>query len=221
MQIVRPHKPYQVGGEINVLMAMAVIMTIISIVLGAVSIYYIGQYSQTKATANQQKTDAIAQAKTEQKQADDAALTQTQPYRTYQAPSVFGGFSVSFPKNWNLYAAIDESATTQLNLFWNPDLVQADQTYDGSYALRVTLTRQLYTSVVSSFQSALSSGVVAAEPITVKGINGTRYEGQITINATGVMVVLPIRDKTFAIWTESADYLSQFDTILSKLAIVP
>ncbi len=210
-------------GIVNVLLVTAIFMTFTTLALGGTSIYFISEYNKAKTTVDQQKADAAAAAREEQKQADEAEFVQRQkePNRNYSAPLVLGALNISYPRNWNLYAEEKPEAGLQLNLFWNPDLVQSENTYDGTYALRAILEKTVYNLAVAKRQSAVEKGELTAEPITVSGINGTRYRGRVAENHTGILVILPIRDKTLSIWTESIDYTNDFNTIIERLAVSP
>src|SRR5687768_15020539 len=67
-------------------------------------LYFLNQYNKAQANVEQQRIEAAETAKAEQKQADEAEFAQRlkQPYRSYQAPRVFGTIKVEFPKNWNV-----------------------------------------------------------------------------------------------------------------------
>lgn len=210
-------------GDINILMVMVVFFTLTTLVLAGLSIYYIRQYQTAKTTVDMQRAEAAEQARVEQKAADEADFAERikEPYRSYSAPVVLGALQLSFPKSWNIYAEEDQDSGTQLNLYLTPDVVRADNNYNGAYALRLTLQRKLYTEIVEGLQEDIEEGLLRASPITVKGIEGTSYAGQVIEDRTGFMVVLPIRDKTLSIWTESTDYQKDFDKIISKLQVSP
>lgn len=210
-------------GEVNILMVMVVFFTFTTLALAGISIYYIRGFQKAKTTVDLQRSEAAEIAKTEQKQADEAAFAESlkEPYRTYTAPAVLGALTVSFPKTWNVYAVENSSSNVQLDLFFNPDIVRADNTYDGTYSLRLTFAETLYTEVTKKLQNDVEKGLLRAQPITVKGVEGTRYSGQVTKEHTGVMVILPIRDKTLTLWSESTDYAKDFDSIIEKLQVSP
>jgi len=51
---------------------------------------------------------------------------------------------------------------------------------------------------------------------------GTRLDGTLDQDTNGSMVIIKVRDKTLQIYTESNDYLGDFnDTILSSLNFAP
>ena len=53
-------------------------------------------------------------------------------------------------------------------------------------------------------------------------INGPITQDQNGNGQTGAMLIIPVRDKTLQIYTESSDYLSDFNNIvLPSLTFVP
>ena len=210
-------------GEVNILAVMVVFLLLATFILGGLAIYYIGQFNKAQTTVDQQVAEAVEQAKKEQQALDEADFVQRQkmPYRTYSAPNVLGAISVSFPKNWNLYAEEKQNDQTQLNLFFDPDLVRSAQTYEGAYALRVTLEQTLYTKIIDGFKKQIEDGELRAQPIKISNINGTRYSGLVGDGKQGLMIVLPVRDKTLTMWTESGNYASDFNKIISQLKVSP
>ena len=54
--------------------------------------------------------------------------------------------------------------------------------------------------------------------VLVDSVLGARIDGEITTKRTGSVVLLPLRDKTLKIWTESNAYTADFDEILTNLS---
>jgi hypothetical protein len=53
-------------------------------------------------------------------------------------------------------------------------------------------------------------------------VTGVRVDGQIADNIQGSMIILPLRDKTQEIWTESNSFLPDFNNnILPNLTFSP
>jgi hypothetical protein len=199
-----------------------VLLAIATLAFGGLSIYYINKYSKEKTTVDAQEAEAAAKARAEQKQTDDKdnAEAQKTPYRSYTAPAVVGAIKVDFPKSWNVYAEESQEAAL-LKLFMNPEVVRSEKNYDGGYAFRLSLERKLYTDSVKSMQKLIEKGEVKAQPITVSGIAGTRFTGKVTPAHNGAMVMIPLRDKTLTTWTESNDFVNDFNTILERISVVP
>lgn len=170
-----------------------------------------------------------AQQATDQAKADQAAK---QPYNTYQGPDTYGTITFSYPKTWNAY--IQSSSSEPINSYYYPSAVP-DTTTTSAYALRMELVSDDYNSVLSSLtgSSSTNSTLTAAAyiPPKLKGVKnalpGTMLTGAIWQDnngnpITGQMLVIPVRDKTLKIYTQSQNFTSDFNNIvLPSLTFTP
>ena len=95
------------------------------------------------------------------------------------------------------------------------------QSASSIFALRVQVLGQSYSSVLKQFQGASQTGKVTVRPYKlpkVPSVVGAYVTGQIGSNKTGSMVILPLRNTTVRIWTESDKYKKDFDSIILKNA---
>lgn len=210
------------GSKPSMGTAITLLFVLGTLAFAGLSIYYITQYNKAKTTVDQQRAEAAAEAKTAQKAEDEAAAIEAakEPYRSYTAPAVIGALSVQFPKNWNVYATEDQDSAI-LDVYWNPDVVRSAKGFSGGYNLRVKLEKTLYADLVKKQQKAIEKGEVTAQPVTVSGIAGTRFNGKITADHSGALVVIPLRDRSVSIWTENSDVLADFNQVIERLSIVP
>ncbi len=146
------------------------------------------------------------------------------PYRTYQGPSTYGSLNISYPKNWSSY--IDESGrgNTPVSGYGHPDFVPSTSVRENNFALRFEVQNTAYDAAVKSFDSSVRSGSVRASAYRapkVDSVLGMRLEGEIESRKQGVMVLLPLRDKTIKIWTEGQDYRTDFAKILEEFSFTP
>lgn len=217
-----PASPREKRG-FNLPAIMAVVMLILAIGLGALAIIYIGKFNKAQTNVNQQKNEAATIAKAEQKKIDEKEFAEAakKPFRTYQAPGVLGAIKVEFPKDWNVYAVEDENSQTQLDVYMYPGVVRAPQSTTEPYAFRIKLAQSLYTETLEKYQKDVEKGILTAKNVTVSGITGTRLEGQIEKGRTGVLILLPIRDKTLFLWTESNNYLNDYNGIIERIGVSP
>lgn len=216
-------KLFNQSGQVNAWVAATLTLALATLTLGGLSLYYLQVANRERATVDEQAASAAEAARIEQKQIDEAefAEREKEPYRAYTAPTVLISLTLNFPKNWNIYVEETASSTTQLNVYANPALVLADKNYDGPYALRVRLERSLYTNVVNKRATQVEKGELTATPITIAGLNGTRYSGMVEEGHNGIMVILPVRDKTLTLWTESQNFAADFNQIIERLTISP
>lgn len=180
----------------------------------------------------------VATAVAATKKAEDAKLNQQvaeqlkKPYKTYTGSSTFGSVSFSYPLTYSAY--VDTSNTSQpIEGYFQPDVVPGIQS-TTAFALRVELTSTAYNQLLSQFSSNIQQGTTtttAYVPPKMAGVKnvqpgtlltGAVVQGQQDTAQKGAMVIIPVRDKTLQIYTESTDYLSDFNNIiLPSLTFVP
>lgn len=165
-----------------------------------------------------------AQAVELQKQFEESSKS---PNKTFQSGVSSGSVTFSYPKTWSAY--VDESNASQpINGYFHPNQVPGVQG-GASYALRVEMVNTDYSQVVNSMSSKTKDGSLKAAayiPPKMVGVAnvqpGTRFDGVLDKEKTGSMVVIKVRDKTLKVYTESADFLADFNnTILPSLTYLP
>jgi hypothetical protein len=76
-----------------------------------------------------------------------------------------------------------------------------------------------------TYESATKAGKVKVSPFKadkVQNILGSRIDGEINAGQKDSMIVVPLRDKTLKVWTESDQFVGDFNTvILPNLTFVP
>jgi hypothetical protein len=182
-----------------------------------------------KNNSDKKSSTAVAAAKSAQAKELQAQFDQQSknPYTVYQGPVTYGSIGFNYPKTWSAY--VDESSSTEpINGYFHPNRVPGLQS-GSAFALRVELVNTAYNQVIQSFSSQIKAGKLTAEaymPPQMSGVanaqTGTRFDGQIVQNQRGSMVVIQVRDKTLEVYTESNNYLDDFNnTILSSLKFTP
>ncbi len=197
------------------------ILGFLVVALAALAGWSLFKYHQERTTVQEQIDAAVQEAKQEQKKTDEARFEEERkkPFRTYTAPEVFGGITLSFPKTWNIYVEDSTSGSTLVDLTMHPELIREQQGNDIPRAFRMQLINSLFEDATRSHRSDAEKGDLEANTITVSGIEGIRYEGEIRDEYDGSLVALPYRDKTILMWTESQKFVSDFNTVLKKAEI--
>jgi len=171
---------------------------------------------------------AVVAAQKSQTAKDQAAYDQQskQPYSSFVGPATYGTVSFNYPKTWNAY--IDTTSSNEpINGYYYPGSVPGVSS-GTAYALRVELLTTDYGSTVSALtasSSSTSSNLTATAymPAKLNGVKnalpGTLLTGAIgqdnsgnSIN--GVMLVIPVRDKTLQISTQSQDFTADFNNVI-------
>jgi hypothetical protein len=170
------------------------------------------------AAAQKATTDQL------QKQFDEQSKS---PNKTYVGSPTYGTLTFNYPKTWSAY--VDESGSSEpINGYFQPNQVPGLQS-NIPVALRVELLNTAYAQVVQQFNSPVSNGKLTASayiPPKMKGVAniqpGTRLDGQIAQNQQGAIVIIKLRDKTLQIYTQSPDFMADFNnTVLASLTFTP
>lgn len=153
------------------------------------------------------------------------------PLKSYKGSTTYGSVTFNYPKAWSAY--VDESSSSEpINAYFHPNQVPGLQS-NTAYALRLELLSTAYSQVLQQFSSQITSGAVKAVayvPPKMKGVAnvqpGIRLDGAIARNQqgaqNGAMILIKARDKTLQIYTQSTNYLTEFNNIvLPSLSFVP
>jgi hypothetical protein len=216
-------------GNIDALLVPVIVLAVLFIGAAAFAVWAFAGRQDYKDNSDAKVAVAV-QANTKTVQATDAkqyAEAAKSPIKTFVGPDAYGAVRIGYPKTWSAYIDTSNGSSMPLDAYFHADYVPTVSS-NQTYQLRVQLVSQSYSSVVSGFAPRVKLGTVASVPYVlpkVSSVTGTKLSGQIfssTASAPGTMVVLPLRDKTLKVWTESNDYLPDFTTyILPNLSFSP
>lgn len=165
------------------------------------------------------------QAEVEEELAKKFAEEEKKPYTSHRSPDQYGSIEVQYPKTWSAYVRESSSGGTPVDDYFHPRAVPDTSKPENVFALRIQVVDETYDRVVKSRESDVKAGRLSAMPYSlpkVSNVVGTRFDGQVERNKQGSMVVLPLRNMTIKIWTESPNYLEDFNNIiLPNLTFAP
>jgi hypothetical protein len=219
---VTPHSKRRMGG-----LLIPFILTVLFLL--AALIFAIWAFSERQDYKNNvdQKIETAVTIATERESTrkDNEFLEREKsPYKIFTGPETYGSLSFKYPKTWSGYVIETGRSTTPLDGYFHPKIVP-DVDGDTAFALRIQIVNRPYDQVLSQFESKVGSGkvtVIAYSPKKVSGVSGSRINGEIYTGQQDTMILLPIRDKTLQIWTESQEFVKDFDSIiLANLKFVP
>lgn len=206
-------------GFINVLLIPLILSVVLLIAAGTFAAWAYSERSDYKDNSDQKV--AAAQDKTRQEtQAEDAvkyAEEAKNPLKTYNGPSAFGSVVLQYPKTWSAYIEEDPKSNDTVNGYLHPDVVPSVSETDNAFALRVQVLSQSYDQILNQFSGNAKAGKVTITPFElakVPGIIGSRIDGQIDAKKQGSIIILPLRNMTLKIFTESNDFKPDFDSII-------
>lgn len=203
------------AGYVNPMVVPLIMSVILTIILGFFSVKYYNDFKTQKTEVDAIVAQAVESATAQQADELNADFEQRlkSPHEKYTAASEFNAVAVTYPRTWSSYVETSDSGGTALDGYFHPGTVPG-ATSGQKYALRLTLERADYAETVDDWQRDVESGELKANAITVNGIRGIKLSGLLDKDTTGVMVILPIRDKVLLIWTESNLYEDDFNQII-------
>ncbi len=210
-------------GSLLAPLLIAVVLLFASLGFGAWAFMSRQDY---KNNSDKKSAAAAAEAANVEAKKKDAEFAETEksPYKTYTGPSTFGTVSFQYSKKWSAYVSESGKGAALIDGYFSPDFVP-DITSDKQFALRVQVVNTSYEAVLKAFETSVKTGkitVAAFRADKVPSVLGSKLSGALDPKKNGTMVLFPLRDKTLKVWTEGADSLNDFNTIiLPSLTFVP
>ena len=215
------------SGDIDIWLVLFIFVTIFF--LGSVGFgvwAFLGRQDY-KNNSDQKSAAAVETAvqKEDTKKNAEFAAAEKLPLRTYIGPEPYGSLHIMYPKTWSAYVDISSSANAPLNGYFDPETVPSISDNDSSYALRVEIDPQSYSTELNNFSSQIQSKLVTAAPFSFPKVSaaiGVRLDGQIENQKQGSMVIVPLRDKTLKVWITAPQYIDDFNNnILPNITFSP
>ena len=166
----------------------------------------------------------VAEQKLTEKKEAEFTEREKQPLKVYPGPEAYGSLKLSYPKTWAAY--IDESGkgSNPLDGYLNPSFVPGVQA-NPTIALRFQVMNTSYATAAKNLEPQVKAGKIKTTPFVapkVAGVTGVRADGEIVSKKSGSMILLPLRDKTLKIWTESPQFIADFnDIIMANVTFIP
>jgi hypothetical protein len=211
----------------NILLIPLVLITLFFIGAAGFGYWAYGQYQDYKVNVDKKVAVANEKAVAAEDIKKDAQFAEVQksPFKLYKGPESYGAIQINFPKTWSAY--IDEGTVTSqgVNGFFYPNVVPSLTSQDSSFALRVQVLSQSYSTVLQGFSSFTTSKKGTVVPYALPklpSVVGVRLDGEVVSRKQGAMVILPLRDKTLKVWTEAPSFLPDFNNnILPNFTFSP
>jgi len=219
-------KKLSAAGAINILLIPLIVVSVF--LLGAAFFGYwaFNDRQDYKYNSDQKVAAAVdaAQKRTAAADAKTFAEQEKNPLKKYVGPAAFGSVTVQYPKTWSAYVQ-ENSSAQPLNGYFQPDFVPDAAGTGQVFALRIQLVQQSYDQSLQQYTSQVESGGLTITPYSfpkVTSVIGARITGKIEQNKNGEMIIMPLRNMTLKISTESTNYLPDFrNIILPNLVFTP
>lgn len=213
-------------GTLNALLIPFILVIVILLGVTGFSIWAYTSRQDYKTNVDKKIEQAVEKAKTQTATEKDTEFVEKEklPLRTYRGPEAYGSLVVKYPKTWSAYVIEGGNSTNPVDGFFNPGYVPG---VDNSavYALRVQVLPGSYSSELQRYSDFTTAGKVKIAPFKfpkVKGVVGSRINGEIDTGKQGSVILMPLRDKTLKVSTEATTFINDFNkNILPNLRFSP
>lgn len=208
------------AGLINALLIPLIIVVLLLAGAGAFGIWAYGGRQDYKNNVDKKIATAVAKARDETQAADQARFDQQEksPYKTYVGLAEFGALTVIYPKTWaGFILERGGGNAVPIDAYFYPNFVPDIQNGNNAAALRMQILQQSYSTVLSQYSGLENSKKVTVTPYRLPklpGIAGVRIDGEIVSKKRGSLILVPLRNLTVRVWTESNSYVPDFDNII-------
>lgn len=205
-----------VDGQLVALIGLVVLV----IAASGVAVWAFMNYQQQKTNVDSKIALAVAAAKKEQADTDEAkfAEREKEPMRDIIGPDDYGQLTFKYPKTWSVYVANDATTGGKYMTYFNPIIVPSVTGSSAQqYALRVTIEPVTYDKKLEQFKSLIQKGDLKSQPVSVNGHDGTRLDGSFNRNVRGAAVLFKIRDKTAIIQTDAITFMPDFENLIKTI----
>jgi len=215
-------------GAISLLSLFSTLITLLFIVAVCISVVLYNGEHKYKNNSDILVARAVTAAKQQQQSTDQSqfAKESLQPLQPFVGPEAYGTVTLYYPKTYNAYIIVNNSTSNPVNGYFEPGYVPDISNSANIFALREVILPSAYDQVISAYSGAVQSGKVIITPYSlpkVPSVVGVKITGNIESNVTnGILVIFPLRNTTLEVWTEAAQYESNFNTlILPNLSFSP
>ena len=198
------------GGVINVLLVPLITATVLLVAMVGFGAWSFMSRQDYKNNSDQKVTAAVEVAKKQTATEKDNEFLEKEkfPLKNYTGPADLGSLQMSYPKIWSGYISDNDGKF----FIFNPDIVT--ERNDPLNALRITIEDSPYSEVVTGYDSQVEDGAAKASIFALAKVPdavGVRFDGEYEKGKNGVLVVLPMRDKTILIACEISDRIKDFN----------
>lgn len=169
-----------------------------------------------KNNAEEKIAAAVASAVEETKEAKEKEFSERSksPYDEYKGPAAFGSVSIKYPRTWSAFVTEDDKgSSTPVDGYFHPNVIPGIRS-DNAFALRLQVLNNEYAKELIKYDSDSKSGKVKVSAVEFHGARGVRVDGEIDNDKKGSLILLPIRDKTLKLLTESESFTNDFNEII-------
>lgn len=213
-------------GMINALLIPLILVTLLLFAVGGFALWAFNSRQEYKNDADKIIATQVEIAKKETATEKDNEFTEKekQPLKNYQGPSSSGSILIKYPKTWSGYVDDTGKGSAPVDGYFHPTTVPGVQS-GSAYALRVQVVNRSFSDEARTYDSQVKAGKARSSSYSnknVPGVVGMKIEGEIASKQQGIVVLMPLRDKTVKIYTESDQFYNDFNNnILPNFSFTP
>ena len=194
-------------GSLNILLIPLILTILFFIGAAGFGVWAYMERQDYKDNSDKKVTAAVkvAEERTSSAKDNEFIEREKEPLRKYSGPGALGSVTFKYPKTWSVY---EDQSNNRLTVLAHPRVVPADS--KSTYALKVEVIEQSYDSLAKSYENRVKSGQLKSRAYALPRLPktvGLRLDGEVDQNKRGALVILPLRDKTLKITTESEQYI--------------
>jgi len=212
------------AGILNVLLIPVIVLTLLVAGLGVFGAWSYTKFQDYKNNTDKKIDVAVAAAKLKQQKELEVEFSEREkePTRKYSGPEEMGTVGVSYPKTWSVYVNRDGKSDNSFEAYFNPGVVQPVTDINSPDALRISIQQRPYADILRTYDPQIKKGELKATPVKLQSGEGIRLDGKFSKTIEGAMVMFSLRDKTVQVYTESKEFVPDFDKIiLPTLTFIP
>jgi hypothetical protein len=218
------HRQAGVVSALLVPLVLVVLLFIGAAVFGVWSFQQMQDYKNNVAEKVQAAVSVAKQDLSIQKDKEFAEKEKS-PLRTYKGPSAYGSLIIQYPKTWSGYVADDGNDDPYVDGYFYPGIVPDIANEKSVFSLRVEVDQLSYSESLSNYDSQVEAKTVKVSPYKfpkIKDVVGSRLVGEVEDGKQGEMILMPMRDKTLKLWTNSDQFTTDFKKyILPNISFSP
>lgn len=205
-------------GAVDKGLLLVIGLSLLSAIAIGIAVWSFINYNEQKTNVDGKIAEAVATAKKEQADLDEAKFTarEKEPNREFVGPDDYGRLTFNYPKTWSVYINKDVTKGGTYEAYLNPVSVPAVVSTQ-QYALRVTIEEKDYDQVIANYGTLVRRGDLRSSATSANGVNGTRIDGNFSKDIRGSAVIYKIRDKTLTLRTDADTFKADFDALIATI----
>jgi hypothetical protein len=215
--------PVPDSGKKGSIIETIILVFVCLIAAGAivVAVMFYMQLNELQTDFDIKVNDATSAAKKEQSDLDEKKFTEREktPTKQFTGPSDYGSISFYYPKTWSVYVQSDGHNNSNFEAFFAPEQVNSTKDSASRYALRFSILNKQSQDVMKSYETKVKKGELKASVFNAdeSRITGTLYEGTITKDMRGIVLVIKVNNMTAVLQTDAEVFRQDFEALIATL----